>query len=153
MTESTKALSPLRQRMIEDMRMRKLAVGTQSYYIQAVKNLARYLGRSPATASAEDLRRYQLYLVDRGTSRSTVNRTITGLRFFFEVTLARDDALSKMKPVHEPRRLPVVLSVEEVTRLLKAAPPRQGQSGTGGGLWGGASGQRSGSPQSQRYRQ
>ena len=121
MKESIKPLSPLRQRMIEDMKMRKLANSTQSYYIQEVKKLARYLGRSPVTATAEELRRYQLYLVERGTSRGMVNRTITGLRFFFEVTLERGEALAKMKPVYEPRRLPVVLSVEEVTRLLEGA--------------------------------
>jgi integrase/recombinase XerD len=122
MTESTKPLSPLRQRMIEDMRLRKLLPKTQTHYIRAVRDLTRYLRRSPDTATVEDLRRYQLHLVDTGISSVSLNAAITGLRFFFEVTLGRSDALAKMKPVYEPRKLPVVLSIEEVTRLLDAAP-------------------------------
>ena len=122
MTESTKPLSPLRRRMIEDMCLRKLSPKTQTHYIRAVRNLTRYLGRSPDTATVEDLRRYQLHLVDTGISSVSLNAAITGLRFFFEVTLGRSDAMAKMKAVYEPRRLPVVLSAEEVTRLLDAAP-------------------------------
>jgi len=122
MTESTKPISPLRRRMIEDMTMRKLSPKTQTAYIRAVKKLTRFLGRSPDTASAEDLRRFQLRLVADGTSRITLNATITGLRFFFEVTLDRGDVMRKMSPVYEPRKLPVVLSAEEVTRLLDATP-------------------------------
>jgi site-specific recombinase XerD len=108
--------------MIEDMTMRKLSPKTQTAYIRAVKKLTRFLGRSPDTASAEDLRRFQLRLVGDGTSRITLNATITGLKFFFEVTLDRGDVMRKMSPVYEPRKLPVVLSAEEVTRLLDAAP-------------------------------
>ena len=122
MTESTKPLSSLRQRMMEDMTMRKLTTGTQSQYIREVKNLAGYLKRSPNTATVEDLRCYQLHLVETGLTRTAVNRAITGLRFFFEVTLDRGDVMRKMSPVYEPRRLPVVLSVEEVTRFLDGAP-------------------------------
>ncbi len=121
MTESNKSISPLRQRMIEDMTLRKLSPKTQRNYIRAVKKLAQFLGRSPDTASAEDLRRFQLHLVEHGVSSITLNATITGLRFFFEVTLDRRDALAKMSHVYEPRKLPVVLSIEEVTRLLEAA--------------------------------
>ena len=120
MTQSNKSISPLRQRMIDDLTMRKLSPKTQIAYIRAVKHLTRFLNRSPDTASAEDLRRFQLYLVNNDTSRTTINTTITGLRFFFEVTLSRPDAMSKMSHVYEPRRLPVVLSAEEVARLLKA---------------------------------
>ena len=89
MTESIKPLSPLRQRMIEDMKMRKLSPKTQTAYIRCVANFTRFLGGSPDTATVEDLRGYQLYLVNEGTSRPTINTTITGLRFFFEVTLDR----------------------------------------------------------------
>ena len=89
MDASTRAISPLRQRMIDDMRMRKLAEKTQSPYIRAVRRLAAFLGRSPDTATVEDLRRYQLHLVDHGTSPISLNATITGLKFFFEVTLDR----------------------------------------------------------------
>jgi site-specific recombinase XerD len=112
--------SPLRQRMIEDMTMRKLSPKTQSGYIRAVKKLAVFLGRSPAPATTEDLRLFQLHLVRNGVSSITVNATITGLRFFFETTLDRGDALAKMSHLHQPRKLPVILSVEEVTRLLQA---------------------------------
>ena len=122
MTESTKPLSPLRRRMIEDMTMRKLTTGTQSQYIREVKNLAGYLKWSPDKATVEDLRCYQLHLVETGLARTAVNRAITGLRFFFEVTLDRGDVMRKMSPVYEPRKLPVVLSVVEVTRFLDSAP-------------------------------
>ena len=121
MTQSNKSISPLRQRMIEDMTMRKLNPKTQIAYIRAVKNLTQFLRRSPDSATAEDLRRFQLHLVGKGTSRTTVNATITGLRFFFEVTLSRPDALTKMSHIYEPRKLPVVLSAQEVARLLQAA--------------------------------
>ena len=121
MTQTTKPISPLRQRMIDDMRMRKLSDKTQSHYIRAVVNFTRFLGRSPDTATAEDLRRYQLHLVETGTSRIMLNATITALRFFFGVTLDRPEALAKMSPVREPRKLPVVLSREEVARLIEAA--------------------------------
>ena len=121
MTHNTKPISPLRQRMIEDMALRKLAPTTQSNYLRAVIKLTCFLGRSPDTASPEDLRRYQLHLVETGTSRIMLNHTITALRFFFAVTLDRPDALAKMSPVREPRKLPVVLSREEVARLIDAA--------------------------------
>ena len=121
MTQTTKPISPLRQRMLDDMRMRKLSDKTQSHYIRAVVNLTRFLGRSPDTATAEDLRRYQLHLVERGISRISLNRTITALRFFFGVTLDRAEAMAKMNSVREPRTLPVVLSREEVARLNAAA--------------------------------
>jgi len=121
MTQTSKPVSPLRQRMIDDMRMRKLSDATQNHYTRAVVHLARFLGRSPDTATAEDLRRYQLHLVETGTSRLSLNRTITALRFFFAVTLDRPEALAKMSTVREPRKLPIVLSCEEVARLIEAA--------------------------------
>jgi len=121
MTPINKPISPLRQRMIDDMTMRKLSPKTQAGYIRAVKNLARFLGRSPDSASAEDLRRFQLHLVDNDISSITLNATITGLRFFYEITLSSPGALAKMSRVYEPRKLPVILSGEEVARLLKSA--------------------------------
>lgn len=122
MTTLNRSISPLRQRLIDDMTLRKLAPKTQSGYIRAIKNLTRYLGQPPDTATPEDLRRYQLHMVNSGVSRITLNATITGLRFFFEVTLGRVDALRQMSTVRVPRKLPTVLSPEEVTRLLDAAP-------------------------------
>ena len=125
MTQSIKAshsksISPLRQRMIDDMTMRKMAEKTQSQYIRAVKNFSRFYGHSPDGASAEDLRLFQLHMASNGTSSATINVTITGLRFFFEVTLTRGEALSKMSTVHEPRKLPLVLSAGEVAVVINA---------------------------------
>jgi len=121
MTHSTKLISPLRQRMIDDMALRKLNPKTQTAYIRAVEKLTRFLGRSPDTASAEDLRRFQLHLVEGGVSSVTLNATITGLKFFFEVTLDCPEAMKKMSHVYQPRRIPEILSVDEVTRLLQSA--------------------------------
>jgi site-specific recombinase XerD len=121
MDSSTQRISPLRQRMIDDMRMRKLSEKTHASYIRAVCQLAAFLRRSPDTATVEDLRRFQLHLVDRGTSPITLNATITGLKFFFDVTLDRRELMARMQPVYVPRRLPVVLSREEVARLIAAA--------------------------------
>jgi hypothetical protein len=89
MESSSQAVSPLRQRMIEDMRMRKLCEKTQVAYIRAVRKLAAYLKRSPDTASTEELKRFQLHPVDHGTSSATLNATTMGLKFFFDVTLNR----------------------------------------------------------------
>jgi site-specific recombinase XerD len=107
--------------MIDDMRMCKLAEKTQIQYIRAVRRLAAFLGRAPDTATVEDLRRYQLHLVDHGTSPISINAAITGLKFFFEVTLDRSELIAKMRPVRVPRKLPVVLSPDEVARLIAAA--------------------------------
>jgi site-specific recombinase XerD len=106
--------------MLDDMRMRKLNEHTQAGYIRAVRRLAAFLERAPDTATVEDLRRFQLHLVDGGTSPITLNATITGLKFFFEVTLDRGELMAKMQPVRVPRTLPVVLSREEAARLIAA---------------------------------
>jgi site-specific recombinase XerD len=121
MTTTTPAISPLRQRMIDDMRMRKFGEKTQLDYVRAVRNFTKYLGRSPDTARVEDLRNYQLHLVDHGISPASLNSAISGLKFFFNVTLDRGDLVAKMQPVHMPRKLPVILSREEVGRLIAAA--------------------------------
>jgi len=121
MDASSRAISPLRQRMIDDMRMCKLSPKTQLQYIRAVKKLTGFVSRSPDTVTVEDLRRYQLHLVDHGTSPVSINAAITGLKFFFEVTLDRRDLISKMRPVRVPYKLPVVLSREEAARLIAAA--------------------------------
>ena len=120
METSTHPVSPLRQRMIEDMRMRKLAPKTQTAYIRAVLKFAKYLGRSPETASTEDLRHFQLHLVDQGCSPITLNATIVGLNFLFDITLGRPELMAKMQSVRVPRKLPVVLSKEEMAKLLGA---------------------------------
>ena len=121
MDSATQGITPLRRRMIDDMRMRKLADKTQSHYLRAVRQFSGFLGRSPDTASVEDLRRYQLHLVDHGISPVSLNAAITGLKFFFEVTLDHGELMHKMQPVRVPRTLPVVLSRAEVARLIAAA--------------------------------
>jgi integrase/recombinase XerD len=121
MKDSAEKISPLRRRMIEDMRMRRLSAKTQSTYIRAVRHLAGYLGRSPDTATDEELRRYQLHCVDRGVSPMALNAMITGLRFFFDVTLKRPELMSKMSHIRVARRLPVVLSREEASHLIESA--------------------------------
>jgi site-specific recombinase XerD len=128
MKPSTEAVSPLRQRMIDDMRMRKLEPKTRTAYVRAVMKLAAFLKHSPDTATVEDLRRFQLYLVDQGTSPITINATISGLKFFFEVTLGRSELMAKMQTVRVPQKLPVVLSRDEVTRLIAAAPNLKSQT-------------------------
>ena len=120
MTEA--AVSPLRRRMIEDMTIRKFAPRTQEGYIRAVRSFSAFLGASPDTASSEDVRRYQLHLVSSGAGAPTINHSLTALRFLFMVTLRKPDLVLHMPFVREPRRLPVVLSPEEVARLLEAAP-------------------------------
>ena len=121
MDSPTQATTLLRQRMIEDMRMRKLNPHTQDGYIRAVRKFTKYLGRSPDTATVEDLRNFQLHLVDHGISPVTLNATITGLKFFFDITLNRGELMARMQPVHVPRTLPVILSREEAGRLIAAA--------------------------------
>ncbi len=101
--------------------MRKLAPKTQTTYIRAVRKLSDFLGHSPDRATDEDLRRFQLNMVDTGASPITLNATIVGLNFLFEVTLGRPEAMSKMQSVRVPQKLPVVLSKEEVTRLIACA--------------------------------
>ena len=118
---ATTEVSPLRQRMIDDMRMRKFGEKTQQQYLRAVRNFTKYLRRSPDTATIEDLRRYQLHLVDQGTSPTSLNAAIIGLKFFFNVTLDSPQLMAKMRPVRVPRTLPVILSREEVSRLIVAS--------------------------------
>ncbi len=108
MTDET--MSPLRRRMIEDMTIRKLAPKTQRDYVQRIKNFAAFLGRSPDTASFEDVRRYQLHLAASGIGVATLNQTVSTLRFFFRVTLRRHDIVEHTHFIHEARKLPAVLS-------------------------------------------
>jgi site-specific recombinase XerD len=116
------AISPLRRRMIEDMTIRKLAPKTQQGYIRNVKAFAAFLGRPPDTASREDVRRYQLHLASSGAGTPKINSAVSALRFFFDMTLDRADIAKHLSFVHEPRKVPVVLSPAEVARFLEAAP-------------------------------
>src|SRR5438552_19066692 len=116
------AMSPLRRRMIEDMAIRKLGRKTQQDYIQIIKKLAAFLGRSPDTATFEDLRRFQLHVVASGVGAAAINRHVSALRFFFRVTLKRHAIVEHTHFTHQPCKLPLVLSQQEVARLLAAAP-------------------------------
>lgn len=110
MSNSNKTVSPLRQRMIEDMTLRKLSPATQTGYIRAVVKLTRYLGRSPDTATAEDLRLFQLQMVEQGISSITINATLSGLKFFFVHTVDKPELLKKIQRLYEPRKIPEILS-------------------------------------------
>ena len=117
-----KTISPLRQRMIEDMEVRGFTGSTQRGYIAAVKNFTIFLGRSPEQADKEDLRRFQHHMRMQGTSAGNMNLAVSALRFFFGVTLDRGDAQIGMTTVRQPIRLPVILSPTEVAKLLDHAP-------------------------------
>ena len=101
---TAQVISPLRQRMIEDMAIRKFAAKTQHDYVQRVKDFAAFLRRSPGTASAEDVRRFRLHLASSGAGTPKINITVAALRFFFKVTLDRPDLAKHLSFVHEPRK-------------------------------------------------
>jgi len=116
------AMSPLRRRMIEDMALRNFVPETQRAYIRWIKGFAAFLGRSPGSASFEDVRGYQLHLAARGLSEQSRNQAAAALRFFFKITLGRREIEDHTQFVRKPRKLPVVLGPDEVARLLGAAP-------------------------------
>jgi len=115
-------ISPLRLRMIEDMEIRGFAEKTRRSYLRVVRDFAVFVGRSPDLAGAEELRRYQHHLRMSGATATTLNAAVSALRFFFGVTLGRDDAVAGLTTVRQPSKVPVVLSPDEVARLLAAAP-------------------------------
>ena len=115
---TTQAITPLRQRMIEDMNARKLCAGTQRGHILSCKRFAAFLKRSPDTATLEDIRQFQLHLAETGMSICNRNRIMTGLRFLFRVTLRRLDLAEEIYHIREPQKLPLVMSVDEIKRLL-----------------------------------
>ena len=117
-----KPISPLRQRMIDDMTARRFKEKVQKDYVRHVRSFAAFLGRSPDTATSEDLRRFQTHMAKQQVGVPTINAAIAALRFFFNVTLERPDLVRPLASVHKPRKTPVVLSQDEVVRLLEAAP-------------------------------
>lgn len=122
-TISTPApISPLRQRMQHDMMMRGLLPRTQDQYIRHVRRFAAYLGRPPDTATAEDLRNFQIQQHESGASAGTINGAVSALRFLYTVTLRRRDLARGLVATRRPDKIREVLSVEEATRLLEAAP-------------------------------
>jgi integrase/recombinase XerD len=118
---NTESVTPLRQRMIEDMNARKLCAGTQRGHIRACKRFAAFLRQSPDTATAEDIRRFQLHLAETGVSICTRNGIMTGLRFLFRVTLRRLDLAAEIYHIREPQKIPLVMSPDETRRVLAVA--------------------------------
>ena len=118
---STDTISPLRQRMIEDMNARKLGAATQTGHIRSCKRFAAFLKRSPDTATLEDIRRFQLHLAETVVSICNRNRIMTGLRFLFRVTLRRLDLAAEIYHLREPQKIPLVMSADETRRLLAVA--------------------------------
>jgi integrase/recombinase XerD len=113
-------ISPLRQRLIDDMNMRRFSYETQRNYIRDIGRLATFLGRSPDKATADDLRRFQIEQQDDGVPVPTMNSIVSALRFFFTQTVDRPDLARRLVRLAHPRKLPVVLSRDEVARLLNA---------------------------------
>src|SRR5260370_28792453 len=118
---STDTISPLRQRMIEDMNARKLWAAKQRGHIGSCRRFAAFLKRSPDTATAEDIRLFQLHLAETGVSICTRNCIMTGLRFLFRVTLRRLDLAAEIYHIREPQKIPLVMSQDETKRLLAVA--------------------------------
>ncbi len=115
-------LSPLRRRMIEDMTVRNLSPATQRSYLHAVSKFSRHFGCSPDRLDLEDVRAFQVHLASTGISWGSLNQTVCALRFFYGVTLGRADIPERIPYAREPRKLPVVLSPDEVIRFLEAVP-------------------------------
>src|ERR1700746_416806 len=115
-------LSPLRRRMIEDMTVRNLSPATQRSYLHAVTKFSRHFGRSPDRLGLEDVRAFQVHLVSKGISWPGLNQIVCALRFFYGVTLGHDEIPERIPYAREPRKLPVVLSAEEVVAFLEAVP-------------------------------
>lgn len=115
-------VSPLRQRMIEDMASRNLGRDTQRGHIAACKRFAAWLKRSPETATADDVRLFQLHLIESGASICNRNRIMTGVRFLLRVTMRRHDLAAEVWHLNEPQKIAVVLAADEVRRVLACAP-------------------------------
>lgn len=118
----SKAISPLRRRMIEDMTVRNLSPATQRSYLHAVSKFSRYFGRSPDRLGLEDVRAFQVHLVATGISWPALNQTVCALRFFYGVTLGQAEIPERIAYARAPRKLPEVLSADEVVRFLEAVP-------------------------------
>jgi integrase/recombinase XerD len=115
-------ITPLRRRMIDDMTVRNLSPATQQSYVYAVAKFSRFFARSPDQLGVEEVRAYQIHLAGLRQSWSHINQVSCALRFFFGVTLGRQEALARIAIAKEPKKLPVVLSADEIVRFLQAVP-------------------------------
>jgi len=122
MTGATAAVSPLRRRMIDDMSLRNLSPATQRSYVHAVKRFSQFHSRSPDQLGFEDVRAFQVYLVSQGVSWGALNQTVCALRFFYGATLDRAEIPERIAYARTPRKLPDILSANEVVRFLEAVP-------------------------------
>jgi site-specific recombinase XerD len=113
-------MTPLRRRMIEDMKLKNLSARTIDVYASRVATFARHFGRSPQDLGRDDVRAYLLHLIQKKVSWSVYNQTLAALRFLYEVTLGRKDVLESIPFPKQPKRLPVVLSLDEVTCFFAA---------------------------------
>jgi len=147
-------MTPLRQRMLDDMKVRNLAPNTQDSYIQRVSMFARHFGRSPETITPDEIRSYQLYLTtDKKLAPSTIAMTLAALRFLYNVTLRRRWVLEEVIPMPKvPNTLPVVLSPEEVMEFLGVRAPHQTSHDSDRLLWGRAARFGSRPPENDRHR-
>ena len=122
MADATPAVSPLRRRMIDDMTLRNLSPATQRSYLHAVAKFSRHFNRSPEQLGLEDVRAFQVYLVSQGISWPALNQTVCALRFFYGVTLKRAEIPERIPYARTPRKLPTILSADEVVHFLEAVP-------------------------------
>ncbi len=120
---SKKSISPLRQRMIDDMTARQLSQGTQVSHLRSCKRFAMFLGHLPETTSCEDIRQFQLHLAEADIGICTGNAIMSGIKFLFRVTLRRLDLVEEIYYISEPRKLSLTMSQNEVQRLLLMAKP------------------------------
>ena len=132
---STDIITPLRQRMIEDMNARKLCAGTQRGHIRSCRRFAAFLERSPDTATVEDIRRFQLHLAETAVSICTRNRIMTGLRFLLRVTLRRLDLAAEIYHIREPQKIPLVMSADETQAAAGRRQQPQGAHSAQSRLW------------------
>ena len=150
---TTKAITPLRQRMIEDMSSRKLGAHSQRSHIYSCKRLAAFLKRSPETATCEDLRLFQLHLAETGMSICNRNRIMTGVRFLFRVTLRRLDLCAEIYHLREPQKIPQVMSPDETRTAAGRHQRPQGPRPAQPRLWLWPARRRDGAAEGQAYRQ
>jgi site-specific recombinase XerD len=115
-------MTPLRRRLLDDMTVRNLSPATQQSYVYAVAKFSRFFGLPPDRLGVEEVRAYQVHLAGQGMSWSHINQVSCALRFFFGVTLGRTDAAVRIVSAKEPKRLPTVLSADEIARFLQAVP-------------------------------
>jgi integrase/recombinase XerD len=118
-------MTPLRQRMIEDMQLRNMSTETIKGYVGYVAQFARHFGRSPEILTPEHARQFQLHLLERKVSWSTFNQSLCALRFFYGTTLGRKDFVKRLPFGKKPKRIPVVLSRDEIVKLLQCIPSRK----------------------------